>query len=334
MHELLENSAGIIEAAFRVKPAWHHLGSVMAADASYEDFGIAAGLTTWRLQRSKVRFASSHGDDVGAHEWPDYNVLFRSDSKMPVGMVSASYKIVQPAEIYGFFRDFVDAHGFKMEAAGVLRGGSRFWALAQMPGVSDLGGDKTLPYVLLSTSADGTLATEARFTAVRVVCANTLAMARGSAAAYRLSHRSRFDATDAKRALAQANAQFATYCDLAPKLAQFKVTSDQAAVILAGLLNPKAADLVTGKIDGDAMDKVRESKPWQSIMGLFSGAGRGAMGDASRGTAYGLLNAMTEFYDYHAQARSEENRFISSQYGPAANKKTDAYEALARLVTA
>ena len=105
-------------------------------------------------------------------------------------------------------------------------------------------------------------------------------------------------------------------------------------MILAGLLNPKAADLKTGKVDGVEMDKVRESKAWQTIVGLFSGAGNGSMNDASRGTAFGMLQAMTEYYDHHCQARSDENRFISGQYGTNATRKTDAYEALAAMVNA
>ena len=333
-HELIANSQGIIEAAFRVEPAWHGLGAVMGEDTSYEDFGKAAGLTTWKIQRSKVRYSVDRNDAVGVNEWPEQHVLFRSDSKAPIGMVSDSYKVVQPHEIYGFFRDFVEKHNFKMEAAGVLRGGGRFWALAQMPGVSDLGGDITVPYVLLSTSADGSLATEARFTAVRVVCANTLAYARAQKADFRATHRSLFDPAKAAKALAKANAQFAQYHDTAEKMAAFTVTSAQAAVILAGLLNPKAADLKTGAVNGAEMDKVRESKAWQTIVGLFSGAGNGSMNDASRGTAFGMLQAMTEYYDHHCQARSDENRFISGQYGTNATRKTDAYEALAAMVNA
>ena len=63
-------------------------------------------------------------------------------------------------------------------------------------------------------------------------------------------------------------------------------------------------------------------------------AGNGSMNDASRGTAFGMLQAMTEYYDHHCQARSDENRFISGQYGTNATRKTDAYEALAAMVNA
>lgn len=336
-HELETNSQGIYEAAFRVRPAWHGLGAVLAESASFEDFGKAAGLTTWDIKRANVSFTTEPVADYPCRakaEFPGQQVLYRSDSGRPLGIVSNQYKIVQPREVFEFFSEFVDVHGFKMEAAGVLRHGGRFWALAQMPGVLDIGGDVTVPYVLLSSSADGSMSTEARFTSTRVVCANTLGVARSKRAEFKLSHRSNFNPDDCKSVLADANANFAKYCTQACQLARFTMTSQQAAVVLAGLLNPKAADLTKGTVDGSEMDETLASKSFQHIMSLFSGGGKGAFLDSSRGTAFGMLQAMTEYYDHHAAARSDENRFINSQYGKNASKKSEALDTLVGLVNA
>jgi len=77
----------------------------------------------------------------------------------------------------------------------VLREGRKFWALACTGQSTTLKGrDKVDGYLLLATACDGTLATTAQFTSVRVVCNNTLSIALGNATgAIKAPHRSRFD---------------------------------------------------------------------------------------------------------------------------------------------
>jgi putative phage-type endonuclease len=82
-----------------------------------------------------------------------------------------------------FYRDLSEITGFELETAGVLRAGRRFWALARTGKSAALkGNDVVHNYLLLATSCDGTLATMAIPTSVRVVCNNTLAVALQGAA--------------------------------------------------------------------------------------------------------------------------------------------------------
>ena len=65
--------------------------------------------------------------------------------------------------------------GYQLETAGVLMEGRKFWALARTSHSTALkGNDVVDSYILLATSCDGTLATTATPTTVRVVCNNTL----------------------------------------------------------------------------------------------------------------------------------------------------------------
>lgn len=332
-HELEYNSRGRIEAAFRVTPAWHGLGAVLTEDqaADFDGFKRAAGFD-WRIQRSVVRYATERGQDAAAMAtWDDQHVLMRSDDKRPLGLVSKGYKVVQPGEIFEFFRAFCAERGWVMESAGILQGGRRFWAMARMGDGFTIGQrDKHAPYCLLSSSADGSLATEGRVTIVRVVCANTLAAARDSKAEYRLTHRSQFSEQAAAKALGLVSNEIAEYQRDAETLAGMAVSSQQAAVIIAGLLNPSAVNFKTGAVDADAFDATMQSKRsgFDRVMGLFSGAGHGAMLDSARGTGFGILQAFTEFYDHHCNARSDENRFLSAQYGAHANAKREARDVL------
>ena len=89
--------------------------------------------------------------------------------------VSQRYQVVQPREIFrGFYRDLTEVSGFELETAGGVKGGRKIWALAKTGQSMALrGNDVTNGYLLLATACDGTLATTAQFTGIRVVCNNT-----------------------------------------------------------------------------------------------------------------------------------------------------------------
>jgi phage/plasmid-like protein (TIGR03299 family) len=112
--------------------------------------------------------------------WPDRKVLHRSDTGAPLAVVSDGYRVVQPAEIMDFFRELVELGGFQLETAGALSDGRRVWALASVADAAPVvSRDLVKPYLLLGTSYDGTMATVAKFTAIRVVCNNTITAAVG-----------------------------------------------------------------------------------------------------------------------------------------------------------
>ncbi len=95
-----------------------------------------------------------------------------------------------------FYRDLTDYASYELETAGVLKGGGRkFWALARSGWRSALKGqDQVNAYLLLATSCDGSLATVATPTSVRVVCNNTLTIAvDGISQGVKVSHSTEFD---------------------------------------------------------------------------------------------------------------------------------------------
>jgi phage/plasmid-like protein (TIGR03299 family) len=86
--------------------------------------------------------------------------------------------VVQPREVLEFYRDLTEVSGFELQTAGVLKAGKKFWALARTGKEANLkGSDLVRGYVLLATSCDGSLATTATPTTIRVVCNNTLTIA-------------------------------------------------------------------------------------------------------------------------------------------------------------
>lgn len=62
------------------------------------------------------------------------------------------------------------------------------------------------------------------------------------------------------------------------------------------------------------------------VMALFEGHGKGADLASSKGTAFGLLNSVTEFVDHARQAQSAEHRLESAWFGQGAALKEKALE--------
>lgn len=315
-HELTQRADGTVEFAYLASDGtpWHGLGQPMTDTATIDEWRVAAGMD-WRIQRSKVRFAVDRDASAPLVEMPESIVLFRSDNKAPLGVVSNKYQVVQPADVLEFFRDIVKVGGLDLSAAGTIYGGKRFWATAKIGEMALTNRDEIGGYLLLSTSADGSLATEARRTTVRVVCKNTLQMAlQGSVDSVRITHRSVFDSDAVKDFMGLNETAFAAFKAAAQTLAE------------KALHESEASDFVA-KLFGDG-DKARESAGFKKVMSLFNGAGMGAMNDGVFGTRWGLLNAVTEYADHHVRARSDENRFVSAQWGPGANLKRQALDLL------
>lgn len=303
---------------------WHGLGQMMQRGAAIEEWQRQAGMD-YQIKRGYIRYATERlneaSDVIGnLKKVEDKVVLFRSDTGAALGVVSDGYKVVQPAEVLEFFREWADAGGVTIESAGVLFGGKRYFATAKLADAVSIDGgrDRVVPYALLSTSADGTLATEARWTTVRVVCNNTLRMAMGSKSEFKVSHRSVFNPSNARDAIEAAQEDFGAFMTTARALANIKVDSQ------------KAEELTLKLVMKSSEEVARESAAFGRILSLFNGDAKGANFETAHDTAWGWLNAVTEYADHHVRARSDENRQASALWGPGDALKAKALD----LVTA
>jgi phage/plasmid-related protein TIGR03299 len=313
--------------AYANEVPWHGLGQQLSPNQPLDVWAERAGMD-WRIEAADVRFAAcGMGLDV-IRAFPDQKVLYRSDTKAPLAIVSKRYQVVQPAEILEFYRDLTDIGGFEMETAGVLREGRKFWALARTgQSVSLKGRDQVNGYLLLATACDGTLATTAQFTSVRVVCNNTLAIALANGTdAVKVPHRSQFDAQAVKRQLGIAISSWDDFMMQMKLLSERKVDARTTEAFLRRVLTYPATNPTANSM------KVVNQRAIKRVQELFAGHGRGSDLVSSAGTAWGLLNSVTEFVDHHRRARSSDHRLDSAWFGPGATLKEKAlYEAL-RLV--
>ena len=303
-HELTTNQQGQVEFAYLEQDGlpWHGLGQPMPVGASIEEWRKQAGMD-WRIQRSEVRYNTSRTEEV-LMKMPEQHVLFRSDNHEALGLVSKKYQVVQPSEVIEFFRDIAKAGGLELSAAGTIYGGKRFWATAKIGG-----------YLLISTSADGSLATEVRRTTVCTVCANTLAMAMADAhASVRVTHKSVFDPAAVKEFMGLNEAAWAAFKHQVVRLANKPIVLEEAEQLTAFILG--------------GGEKVQATAGYNKILDLFQGEAKGSELEGRRDTAWAYVNAVTEYVDWFSRARSQENRFVSAQWGPGADLKQRALEAV------
>lgn len=319
MH-LVENMAYV-----GAKP-WHGLGNPLEPDQSIEVWKRNAGMD-WTIEESEVRFiAGGNSNGIGMiSAFPEQKVLYRSDTKAPLSVVSKRFQVVQPAAILEFYRDLTAVGGFELETAGVLREGRKFWALAKT-GQSTLlkGRDRVDGYLLLATACDGTLATTAQFTSVRVVCNNTLAIALGNShGAIKVPHRSHFDAESVKRQLGISVSSWDGFVACMKALVERPVDPDSVDGLLRRIVTYPVQDRKIEVVNEQAVKAVRA---------LYEGGGKGAQMASSRGTAWGLLNSVTEFVDHYRRARSEDHRRDAAWFGQGAQIKQKAWDEVLRLV--
>jgi phage/plasmid-like protein (TIGR03299 family) len=316
-HELTIRADGKTEMAFVGETPWHNLGQQLDQDASIETWAIEAGMD-WTINSAPVLYT---GNEVLPVPFKGQYVLHRSDTNAPLSVVSGRYKPVQPIQVLEFFRDLVADHGFKLHTAGTLFGGKRLWALAETGKFGEVSkGDGVGGYLLLSTSADKSLATTARFTTVRVVCNNTLSMAtHDNSQVVRYTHASEFCIETMRERLAKSVESFGSYIEMGKTLRKQKISESKAQAFVKNII------LKSDKLNTEEYDQ-EKNRAFRKIMDLFNGEAKGV--ELAGNTKWGLLNAITEYYDHHHPARTADARLNKTWFGSGDAKKANAAHAL------
>ena len=337
------------QMAYVGETPWHGLGNQLTQNQPIEVWAKQAGMD-WRIESSNVSYMAKNerGQSI-IMPYEEQRVLYRSDTHAPLSVVSQRYQEVQPMEILEFYRDLTEQSGFELETAGVLKGGKKFWALARTGQSTALKGkDVSNGYILLATACDGTLATTAQFTNIRVVCNNTLAIAlRGqssSAGVVKVPHSTKFDADKVKQQLGISVRAWDEHMYEMKQLSQRKVTQGEAAAFFDAVFNNTSMSVADQEENiiqfyrnvANPNPTKEKSEPngraMSKAMIMFNGQGRGAELSSAKNTAYGLLCSITEFADHERRAMSTDHRLDSAWFGAGANLKQRGLEQALTMV--
>lgn len=303
---------------------WHGLGNALTQKQPIEVWADQAGMN-WQILETPVRYLAGERKHLGEiKSFEEKTVLYRSDNLEALSVVGQRYQVVQPREILEFYRDLTEKSGFELETAGVLKGGKKLWALARTGQSTALQGKDTINgYVLLATACDGSMATTAQFTSIRVVCNNTLAIALDdNAGAVKVPHSTTFDAQAVKQQLGISVSQWDEFMYQLRKLSERKVKQREVEKFFTRVFGEPTLP-----------DEVRPNeRAMNKALTLFNGEGRGADLSTAKGTAYGLLNAVTEFVDHERKAKNTDYRLDSAWFGQGAALKQKALDAALQMV--
>ncbi|MBU2852966.1 MULTISPECIES: DUF932 domain-containing protein [Acidithiobacillus] len=317
--------AHLVESmAFVRETPWHGLGNRLPEKQPLDVWLQAAGMD-WIIENTEALYSTGSGSERRIQVNPDARVLYRSDTGAPLSVVSNRYQVVQPREILEFYRELVEVGGFALETAGVLKGGKKLWALAKTGEEFLLrGADRVKGYLLLATSCDGTLATTAQFTSVRVVCNNTLQLAtdKEKDGAIKVPHSTTFDPDAVKAALGVGASAWNRFAETAQVLAERKVNRLDVTKFVISVLGDRDAPLTAQP----------NEKALKGVIELFAGQGKGSQLASANGTAWGLVNAVTEYVDHHRRAKSQDTRLDSAWFGQGAGIKAKAWTEALKLV--
>lgn len=247
---------------------------------------------------------------LGANGWvkiPKRRAVVATDDGSFMGFVSSeSYHTLQ----YGEAFDFMDVLGRPYVAAGSLRGRRQGFMVVQ-PDVhaAVIGGDDPHDvFVVLRTSHDCSRAVEVSVMMLRNRCMNQLTLRSFSKdAQYRWSikHTSTMKdkLAEAAASLKNTGLYVKRFEEIAERLADKTVTAAKAREVLK-IVIPRPS----GKTE-------RTQLQWEERLSTILNLWQTSPTVAYAGTAWGLVNAVSEYMDWYRPGGSPESRFINAMEG-------------------
>lgn len=281
------------------EPAWHGLADVYDdAPADWNEFRLRSGLTWDPELRPLYGDAGidQNGDVIYVQE-PNMHKVVRSDTNARLGLaVTDQYHIIDHDSMGEAANILLEDKDTEIFTGGSLKGGEIVWALFKIAEGYRIGKDpsETVPFVGLINSHNGDNALTAVATSIRIVCWNTASAAMADAERtgnigsikHTAAWRDKLD--ELKLALAGAREDADEYREWAEHLATVTVTDDKFEEFIAAHFYPadleRATDQVRRNIDERAA----------GLRAMY----RSSTCDGVRGTAYGVMNAITEYMDY------------------------------------
>lgn len=314
MAHMLEERDGQVAFALRGEPAWHGLGTVFDQDASVSTSEMLslAHLSDWNVAVEPVLVPA------GYRPVTDNFMVTRKnpfDGETDVlAFVGKKYRPFQNEDLFQFADNVLEG-GAIWESAGSIKDGRVVFGSLVVPRefVLDPQGanDKTVTYLLVHTAHDGSASVTASITPVRVVCQNTLNMAlRGTKQSFKIRHTAgtgnRIE--EARRVLGLTFSHMDSFEELARQLFETPVESKDVF------------DLFTA-----VYPKPEQGSPagvftkWQNKIDLLNDIYYKSPTQANvEGTAWGVLNAMTERLDYF---RSGNTAVAAAGFDPNVNSE-------------
>jgi len=312
--------------------AWHQKGNVTGHYMTWDEIEADGGLD-YIVRKVQLQYAGVDVDSWGTFRInrADLEDAKRTGKAVPrdkaifLGPVGKDYTYIPHQRgfrmIDGLMKTVDGAH---YETAGALGEGQVVWGLADLKLTLKIGDDVQKGYLLFSTSHDASLSNTFRLCMTRVVCQNTLNVALGekSKAVFKVRHTKNAESKmiDAHNALEAIGSDVKSMEEKLNLLAGRKVTKEALVSIMDRLFPGKRDD------DGNKVDSTRRDNMLAQVLANYESNDRNAFPE-QRGTAYNLLNAVTEYVDHDRSSRGNM-RSESAMFGSGDVLKTKALQVI------
>lgn len=302
---------------------WHGLGNRVDSSITDEEMLVAAGLN-WEVKQYPC-FTELGGKRIEIER----SVLVRETDQKILTVTSPQWKPLQNADALKFFREYCEAGQATLETAGSLRGGKIVWGLASVKKAFKLNGrDEVKGYILLTSPHEVGKAISVRATSVRVVCANTLAMAERGKAQYTQSHMREFNAAAAKEMVAFTVDQIKKMEIDAKALQSLAMSEFDTVRTLAKFFQPIEGGMTDDAVKALINEPSNQNKVLKEVLWAVDKAP-----GATPGNGWGVLNGVT-FWADHMAGREKDARLFRSWFGHTGMRKEKVKEELLQMADA
>lgn len=280
---------------------WMKIGGLAQAPMTAVEAAKLGGLDfqveKWDLYARPPGTVNAPGKNI-----KDRIAIMRADTREWLGIMSKDYPILQ----YGEAFDFMDTVSPTYVACGALKGGRQGFMVVKAPDHFSLlaGTDPHDLYAVLRTSHDGSRAVEVSVMPLRGRCMNQLTLqsfVAGVPHRWAIKHTTTMaaklkDAQDSLKNVGQYAQAFET---TAKKLIKLKVNTTVATATLEAVLpnRPRRADQI---------ERILTSWHEAETVGFDW-------------TGWGLVNAVSEYFDWGRTGGSPESRFVGALQGTTTN---------------
>ena len=284
-----------------------------------------------------------HGKELFV-DCPNAYGTFRTDRKIPLGVVKSKYTVVQNTEVFKFFDDAIGKDKAIFQTAGAFGHGERIFVSVKLPDIIRVNNDICENYLVFTNTHDGSSGLKILFTPIRVVCQNTLNAAINTSKNF-VSFRHTANITNnistAAEVLGISKIMRDEASQLYNQLANTKVTDADVMKYVANIfLTEKELELVNVITDNNLRslfnrnnatieDAKISGRKVNQIVGAYDYYFKGIGQAEIAGTAWGAYNAITG-YTSNVGNDDGEKRMDSLLYGTKFNIGLKALELAAQ----
>lgn len=279
------------------------VGASMVDGMSLDGQLRLAGLD-WQVEQSDFCYGDEYQHQSGNYR----KVIYRSDTGLLLDTVGDRWTPHQNAEIIGTFNEFCDRADIQIEHIGSLREGRVVFAVARTDQSFDLGGDEVYGKILLTGFHEQGKGHRVDLMTLRKICGNGLTVPVRTNGKI-ISHVGEWDHQRVLGVLESAKTNFREFHQQSEQLAHTAITIEEATMHLIQAF-------------GEAGKPVEEQpKVVQTCLRLFQGQAKGSDLLSAYNTAWGLLNAVTEFYNHHSRTSAAQTHLNSLWMGSKAQNQ-------------